>query len=287
MLGWVNALSSPKAKALPAPNIDKDEPSAKRNRSDRSPQGPTCITVEDDPLFSLKKEMMQWVETEFQPRLYNLVMESMSAAMEGIKSQVATEMKAAKVELKQQVAQFVEEAVSTKLATIGEHLRAREEFLDNKLHEVASSQEALERKTLSTNMVLFGLLESSGEDTPSKVKSLLGCEGIVDVTRMGKFDGKAKNPRPVLIKFSSIAAKHSAFKRAKALREKKIRLDDQLTPAQREGRARKQAWATTLRQDGWTTFWRGDSLYKVKGQGRPVKVESPPLGSGASTSSDA
>jgi hypothetical protein len=285
MLGWVNnALSSPKV--LPPPP-DKDEPSAKRNRSDRSPNGPTPIPVEEDPLTSFKNQLVKWVETELQPRLLNMAMESIATAMGDIKLHIAAEMNAAKNELKQQVAQLVEETISNKLATVGEHLRAREELLDNKLHEVASSQEALERKSLSTNMVMFGLLESSGEDCASQVKSLIGSEGIVDVTRMGKFDTKAKHPRPILIKFSSIAAKHAAFKKAKALREKKIRMDDQLTHGQREGRTRKQPWATTLRQEGWTTFWRGDTLYKTKGQGRPIKVESPPTNTGASSSHNA
>jgi hypothetical protein len=112
-----------------------------------------------------------------------MAMDSIGTAMEDIKLHVSTEMNATKAELRQKVAHLVDEIISNKLATIAEHLRAREELLDNKLQEVESSQEALERKSFSTNLVMFGLLESSREDCPSQVKFLIGSEGIVDVTR--------------------------------------------------------------------------------------------------------
>ena len=83
----------------------------------------------------------------------------------------------------------------------------------------------------------------------------------------------APRPRPVLIKFNSVAAKHAAYKKAKELRRQiHVSMDDDLTPQQKAARTSRLPEVHTLRGEGWTTFWRGDQLFKVKAGGAPLKV---------------
>jgi hypothetical protein len=178
------------------------------------------------------------------------------------------------VELRTQ--QIIEEAVTTKAATISESSAASYEVLDNKINEVISLARTLERNELSLNCVLKGVVESSGEPHLAQVKSLFAEGSIVESRRLGKFDAGAKQPRPVLIKFCSLTAKHAAFKHAKELRAKKIIMDDHLTKEELESRARKQPWAATLRENGYKFFWRRDTLFKVQEGQKPLKVEAPP-----------
>lgn len=277
-------LESPKSNPIP---MDKDGPNLKRNRSIRSPNGPSGVDPESEPegtstnLSEEIKEGMIAVGTKAAEAAIDRMLPALEKHFEA-------KIEAAKAELKQsiltEVKQLVEDLFAKKMATVEEHLRAREAYLDNQIEQAYSSQEALERKQLSENIVLMGVLESPGEEQLDQVKSIIGDAGIREICRMGRFNAQTKNPRPVLIKFANSAAKHTAFKKAKQLREQKIRMDDHLTRRQQENRAKKQPWATALRQAGWSTFWRGDVLFKIKRGEKPVKVEAPPAGVGASTS---
>eukprot|EP00884_Botryococcus_braunii_P001228 jgi/Botrbrau1/11105/Bobra.0219s0014.1 len=167
--------------------------------------------------------------------------------------------------------------------SVEETMRARDELLFNKPAALESQNDALEKTMKSPNALLFGVEESIGEAQLTEVKHLFGAVRIEETRRLGKFDPKAKRPRPVLIRFVSIADKHAAFKKSKVLRQNfKITMDDDLTTKQRGGRAALLPTALALRNEGWTTFWRGDILFKVKGQGPPIKVIP---GQQASTSS--
>ena len=68
-------------------------------------------------------------------------------------------------------------------------------------------------------------------------------------------------PRPILVKFRSIDAKHAAYKHSKTLRAKKIYLDSDLTPAQREQRTGKRDRYQHLKTQGARPFWREDRLF--------------------------
>jgi hypothetical protein len=175
--------------------------------------------------------------------------------------------------------------IASNQATVEETMRARDELVFNKLAALESQNDALEKTIKSPNALLFGVEESIREAQFTEVKALLGAVRIEETRRLGKFDPKSKRPRPVLIRFASTADKHAAFKKSKLLRQNfKITIDDDLTTKQRAGRAALLPHALALRNDGWTTFWRGDILFKVKEQGPPIKVIP---GQQASTSSSA
>jgi hypothetical protein len=197
------------------------------------------------------------------------------------------------------VSTTVETAVAARVGAVEETVRATFEAFENSVHDCTLSIDALERKLRSPNSLLFGVEESVGEHTLAAVKSLLGAGSIKEAFRLGKKSATANRPRPVLIKFDSLAAKHAAFKHAKELRRQfKVSIDDDLTPMQQAARATRLPEVQQLRGEGWTTFWRGDTLFKVKAGGAPLKVplpvapasrrrSSPATGPGPSSSSRA
>jgi hypothetical protein len=243
---------------------------------------------------------IQEFREEFQKALHQIVQEKVTAAVKAaVRKEIAAEIRDKAATMEERISKEMElrtratldEAVAAKMAHKQWRraaMEARWEVMDNKFLDVFSSVEALERNELSTNCVVFGIVESSGEKHLAGVKSLFGANSIVEARRMGKFNANAQQPRPVLIKFCSVAAKHAAFKHAKALREKKnVTMDDQLTKAQRESRAMKQPWKTALHQQGCKTFWRGDILFKIQEGRKPEKVDAPPAPLRAPTSSKA
>ena len=163
--------------------------------------------------------------------------------------------------------------IETKIATMAETVRATDEFLLIKILAQDSQIETLEKNERSPNAILFGVEESLGEGQLIKVKSILAPSIIVETRRLGRAGSNTKRPRPVLIRFATLADKHAAYKKAKTLRQElKINMDDDLTKRQRERRAAMMPQAVALKEEGWSTFWRGEHLFKVKGQGPPVKV---------------
>jgi hypothetical protein len=109
-------------------------------------------------------------------------------------------------------------------------MRARDELLFKKLAALESQNDALEKTIKSPNALLFRVEESIGEAQLTEVKHLFGAVRIEETRRLGKFDPKSKRPRPVLIRFVSIADKHAAFKKSKVLRQNfKITIDHETT----------------------------------------------------------
>lgn len=167
----------------------------------------------------------------------------------------------------------VESKVASRVGTVDETVRATYEAIDNNVNHCLLSIETLERKLRSPNAILFGVAESLGEQHLAEVKTLLGAPLIYETIRLGKHSPTAPRPRPVLIKFNSVAAKHAAYKKAKELRRQfHVSMDDDLTPHQKAARTSRLPEVHTLRGEGWTTFWRGDQLFKVKAGGAPLKV---------------
>jgi hypothetical protein len=168
---------------------------------------------------------------------------------------------------------MIKAQIANTQAAVEETMRAKDELMFNKLTALESQNDALEKTLKSPNALLFGVVESIEEVQLTEVKALFGAVRIVETRRLGKFDLKSKRPRPVLIRFASTADKHAAYKKSNLLRQNfKITIDDDLTTKQRAGRAALLPHALANRNDGWTTFWRGDILLKVKGQGPPIKV---------------
>ena len=174
------------------------------------------------------------------------------------------------------IAAKVDNTVAARVGAVDETVRATFEAIDNNVTTCLLSIDTLERKIRSPNSILFGIEESVGERALEEVKSLLGAASIKEAMRLGKRLPTANRPRPVLIKFDSLAAKHAAFKKAKELRRIfKVSMDDDLTPMQKASRTSRLPQVQALRQEGWVTFWRGDNLYKVKAGGAPLKVPIP------------
>ena len=186
----------------------------------------------------------------------------------------------------------------TQLATVVQQLKEKIEYLEAERDVLFTEKQALvlrvetlERNERAPNAILYGLEEGNHTGTSADkihaVKALLQQNpdsGLVEIRRLGKFTANAK-PRPILVRFASITHKHAAFKQqAKALRETfKVKLDDDLTLAQRECRKARMAEALQLQQAGWITFWRGEHLFKVKSGSAPIKVpKSSPSSAGAS-----
>jgi hypothetical protein len=255
----------------------------KRQRSDSpTPDDPLETTV----LAALQKflpSLVAQMSEKVGDTLKATIEATVVAAVEPLKTEIG-QLAGRVSTIEQQFASFgdnfdsileakIESKVAARLGTVDETVRASYEAIDNTLTSCLLSVETLERKLRSPNAILFGVAESLGEHQLTQVKSLLGDTSINDTIRLGKPSLAAPRPRPVLIKFSSIAAKHAAFKKAKELRRQfKVSIDDDLTPGQQAARTSRASQVQALRGEGWTTFWRGDNLFKVKAGGAPLQV---------------
>lgn len=256
----------------------------KRPRSDSPP-------VPDDPIETA-------VLAAFQKFLPSLVTQLSEKVIDTLKDTIEVTVAAAVEPLKSEIGQLagrvgtieqqfsslgsnidsildakVESKIAARVGCVDETVRATYEAIDNNITQCVLSVETLERKLRSPNALLYGVAESSGEQHLAAVKSLLGDSTINEAIRLGPRSPTATRPRPVLIKFASIAAKHAAFKKSKELRRQfNVSMDDDLTPKQKAARTTRFPQVQALRGEGWVTFWRGDNLFKVKAGGAPLKV---------------
>lgn len=260
-------------------------------------------------MFEALKKYTPYLMNQLTDTVATAIATAIPAALEPIKTEIA-DLGGKVATLEQQVAAInsnlddnitakVDATIATRVGVVEETVRATFEAIENKLHECTLSTDTLERQIRSPHSILFGVEESVGEQTLNEVKSLLGAGSTREALRLGKRSATVKRPRPVLIKFDSIAAKHVAFKKSKELRQRfKVYIDDDLTPKQQAARASRLLEVQELRGQGWKTFWRGDNLFKVTEGGPPVKVplatakasrppSSPATGPGPSTSSRA
>ena len=250
----------------------------KRFRPDSPPRSADGLAqaLGDEGLATLTSELKMFLRAELSGQLKSAVVEAITTLKTEIQIHIAAVMETfdAKIPAIVETAQAkVEANLDAKLQTTQETVRAGYEVLENHISTCASSLDALERKIRSPNTILFGVEESVGEIHLNKVKSLLSECKIKEAVRLGKYIATSKRPRPVLIRFDTIADKHSAYKKAKDLRRQfKVSMDDDITPQQRAARGAQLPQVLALRSEGWTTFWRGDNLFKVKGQGPPIKV---------------
>ena len=135
-------------------------------------------------------------------------------------------------------------------------------------------------------MIMFGVPEGPG--TPRRqVESLFSpsssalTSNILEVRRFGRapVSGTTTNnprPRPVLVRFASLDAKHLAFRDSKRLRqEHRITMDDDLTPNQRAKRDRLRPEFQELKEKGPRPAWRGDKIKTFGPQGPPPNKVNP------------
>ena len=249
----------------------------KRFRPD-SPSPPSDgqpTTLGDEALASITSELKIFLRSELNDKIQAAVTDALGPLKLQIEqqiNQILAPLNTQVTTLLATVESKVEAKLDSTLVEVQEIVRAGYEDLDYKLSMCDSSLDALERKIRSPNAILFGVEESMGEKHLHEVTTFLGFD-IKEASRLGKFIVGAKRPRPVLIRFNTPAEKHAAYKKSKDLRRRfKVSMDDDLTPKQRAARAALQPQATALRNAGWTIFWRGECMFKVKDQGPPVKV---------------
>ena len=133
-------------------------------------------------------------------------------------------------DLKRQMAE-VRDRNAAQLAAVSDRVKA----LEAQLQRTEVSQRA-------ENIVIHGLEEQDGVTAPVALARACRDVGLPEpswreVFRLGKERrGPDSPPRPILVKFHSMEAKHQLFSRSRALRDRQVYLDDDLTPAQQATR---------------------------------------------------
>lgn len=118
---------------------------------------------------------------------------------------------------------------TTAITTLAEEngkLKAENEAFSQQIRALVARVEALEREVRDPVAVLYGVPEEdeqggSRPDQPHAVESLVErtpSSGLVEVRRLGRSVAGARHPRPILLRFASVAHRNAAFKKAKALR---------------------------------------------------------------------
>ena len=164
-------------------------------------------------------------------------------------------------------------------------LRAERDAHLDTTKALQAAVESLDRARRENNLIMFGVPESS-QDVFRQVTSLLQPSSsalganLLEVRRLGRAPaaGAARNarPRPVLVKFASLDAKHRAFSHSSRLREEhRITLDDDLTENQRASRERQRPEFKELQEKGLRPFWRGDVLKTRGPQGQRASRVTP------------
>ena len=95
---------------------------------------------------------------------------------------------------------------------------------------------------------------------------------VLNARRLGApgLSGRSR-PRPMLINFQSVTAKHAALKRSKALRGRQVYLDVDLTPAQQAVRTALRPQFGAAKASGHQPYWRAERLF-VRANGRVDEV---------------
>ena len=157
----------------------------------------------------------------------------------------------------------------TDLRNLGQRVNSTKEDLQQRQSSQAEQTERLLRSFKRQNILVVGVAESASLYTPSALTehvSQLLSEGaphkvaVSTAFRLGKWRSDQKGPRAVLVELQAVADKHCAFKGSRHLREKKIRLDDNLTPQQMQQRRGLSSDFLCLKVRGYKPFFRGATL---------------------------
>ena len=145
------------------------------------------------------------------------------------------------------------------------------EVLNNRIAVLERTMEQGERKQRSSNLVLHGVPERPGlVDLEAAVLTEAAAPGArppstsctFSAQRLGRLqaDRASNRPRPVLLSFRTNDAKHAFLKNSRTLREKKIYLDEDLTPLQQQTRTALRDDYHRLKAEGKKPYWRGERL---------------------------
>ena len=171
---------------------------------------------------------------------------------------------------------------AAELTAVKERCQADVEVLRNQVSALQHAVERGERVGRQANLIVYGAPEETqGATVAATVANLLGSrDGLLEVRRLGRpaTNGAGSKPRPILVRCAAGEVKHNAFKRSQELRTRKIYLEDDLTPAQLETRAKKRDWFLHYKSHDAKPFWRQERLFYHTGQGevREHTGPSPP-----------
>ena len=158
-----------------------------------------------------------------------------------------------------------------------------------------AAAESRDRSSRASHLIIKGLPEEpSGLPTPQAVSHLFPVSPgdtpvpILEARRLGPPSvGAGARPRVILVKFTSVSAKHAALKHSKALRSRQIYLDSDLTPQQRQLRTQQRDRYLHLKAQGSRPFWRDERLFVNEGgRIREDRVPPPAPPSGGPSTSD-
>lgn len=138
----------------------------------------------------------------------------------------------------------------------------------------ASAEEAEAKAARRSNLVVFGIPESvEASALPNFVRQRIAQamgsgfneRDIIDAFRLGRRQAsRSGRPRPVLIKFSSVAVRDAAMRHKRSLTTEsggKLFLDSDLTPSQQKQKRALGGTFRVLKQSGHRPFWRDAVLF--------------------------
>lgn len=140
---------------------------------------------------------------------------------------------------------------------------------------VQQQTEMVDRAQRKANVIAHGVPEGQGAE-----QALQGrFDKVRDAKRLGPRKASSAQPRPILLQFTDVSAKHAAFRLSAELRERGIRLTDDLTPAQRQQRTALQPAYAKLASEQRKPRFRFERLFYVDEAGTVVEyLPGPPPG---------
>ena len=177
-----------------------------------------------------------------------------------VKTEVKTELEAElRPKLKTEILAELWQAEGTRSA-------ASQDATSDRITQLEGAFEVKERATRSANLLLHGLQEAEHKDTSALVTGLFDSNSgptvaVTEARRLGAPRATPARPRPFLIHFPSVAAKHAALKHCKALRQRKLFLDPDLTRQQQQIRVGLRPRYIAAKTEGKKPFWREERLY--------------------------
>ena len=127
----------------------------------------------------------------------------------------------------------------------------------------------MEQESRKLKLVVYNVPDTADDEDEflkpivKHVQPLLSKEfriGETNWARIGYFSSHQRKPRPLLVSFDTLDGKHSFLKNAKALRQKGIRCDDDLTRLQQQEEKQLSEDFQVLKAKGHKPFFRGSHL---------------------------
>jgi hypothetical protein len=245
-----------------------------RSQSKRPAQGSPGQSDEEmePPLHDLLIAKVESMIHGLERKLDSKLDEKFGAFFPQLKAELKAELK---TELKDElVAELKAELLPLLRTELAKDTQTRaasnDEAVVNKVHHLESLVESQARQARSANLICHGLAEDNAENVSARVAALFDSNSsppvvVSEARRLGAPSVARTKPRPVLISFSGVAAKHAALKHSKALRQRQIFLDPDLTPQQQRIRVSMRPHYVALKTAGKQPFWREERLFVREG----------------------